>query len=325
MTTGAIEQLPHDAEPLPCHEQVICTLYEGDFQAGVATLINSLVHSGFKGLFRVGHRGKLPSWAASLPVRQDGLFQVGDAALSFETIKSNRHFGQYKPEFMRSLIDRGIARRHLWYFDPDITVRCAWNFYERWVRHGVCICQDINGGTMASNHPIRAEWIALATDGDWGEPLRRPERYFNSGFVGMAIEQKAFLDTWIRAIRLANSAGVTLDQFQKGNRSQTFYTVDQDALNITSMYAPVPFSIIGPEGMGWVNGGFTMYHSVGVQKPWRKSFLGALAKGNPPSNADKHFLQCADGPIRPYSAGRLAWLRWQALLATLIGRLYHRN
>jgi hypothetical protein len=325
MTTGAIEQLPHDVEPLPCHEQVICTLYEGDFQAGVATLINSLVHSGFKGLFRVGHRGKLPSWAASLPVREDGLFQVGDAALSFETIKSNRHFGQYKPEFMRSLIDRGIARRHLWYFDPDITVRCAWSFYERWVRHGVCICQDINGSMMASDHPIRAEWIALADGSNWGKPLGGHERYFNSGFVGLAVEHKSFLDTWMEAIRLANSAGVKPDQFQKGNRSQTFYTVDQDTMNIATMYAPVPFSTMGPEGMAWVTGGFTMFHSAGPHKPWRKKFLRSVIEGYPPSNADKHFLQCAAGPIALYTSWQLRRRVWLSQIAALIGRSYHRT
>jgi hypothetical protein len=309
----------------PSNDQVVCTLYEGDFHLGVATLINSIVQGGFKGLFWVGHRGVLPPWVEQLSRLENGLFRVGDATLGFETIKSSRHFGQYKPQFMRSIIDRGIARGYLWYSDPDITVRCPWSFVERWIRFGVCVCQDTHTTMMASNHPIRREWITLAHNAGWGEPIHRRERYFNSGYVGLAIEHSAFLDVWIDSVLLANSAGVQQDQFQKGARSQTFYTVDQDTLNIASMYAQVPFTTIGPEGMGWVPGGFTMYHSVGHLKPWRKKFLRAALHGNPPSNGDKHFLQCAAGPIHPYTPWQLKRRRWQAKLAALIGRFYRRN
>ena len=56
------------------------------------------------------------------------------------------------------------------------------------------------------------------------------------------------------------------------------------------MYADVPFSTIGPEGMGFIGGGFTMYHSVGPAKAWRKKFLRSTLEGLPPSNGDKHFL-----------------------------------
>jgi hypothetical protein len=259
------------------HDQVICTLYEGDFQLGVAALINSIVRGGFRGLFWIGNRGDLPPWTTQLTCREDGLFQIGDALLGFETIDSQRHFGQFKPEFMSSIVDRGIARMHLWYFDPDITVRCEWSFFERWVRHGVCICQDMTTSSMASNHPLRCEWVELASNAGWDVPFRQQERYYNSGFVGLDIEYRAYLDTWKAAVRLANASGVKHDQFQKGSRAQTFYTVDQDTMNIAAMYAPVPLTTLGPEGMGWVTGGFTMHHVLGRKSHGGKNSFSPLS------------------------------------------------
>ena len=307
------------------HDQVICTLYEGDFHLGVAVLINSIVRGGFRGLFWVGNRGDLPPWTAQLTRRDDGLFEVGGALLGFETIDDARHFGQSKPDFMSSIIDQGIARKHIWYFDPDITVRCGWEFFERWVRHGVCICQEITMGTMPSNHPLRCEWVELARGAGWGEPFRQQERYYNSGFVGMSIEHRAYLDTWIAAAGLATSAGVEQDLLLKGTRAETFYTVDQDTMNITTMYAQVPLAAIGPEGMGFIQGGFTMYHTVGLKKPWRKNFLRSALEGIPPSGGDKYFLQCADGPLHPYTPGQLKRMRHSARWAALVGRFFRRT
>jgi len=306
------------------HDQVICTLYEGDFHLGVAVLINSIVTGGFRGLFWVGNRGDLPPWTTQLTRREDGLFEIGDALLGFETIDSTSHFAQFKPEFMCSLIDKGIARKHIWYFDPDITVRCGWEFFERWVRFGVGLCQEITMGIMASNHPLRCEWVELVRAAGWGEPFLQQERYYNSGFVGMNIEHQAFLDTWKAAQHLANAAGVKQDHFQKGSREETFYTVDQDTMNIAAMYAQVPLTTLGPEGMGFITGGFTMHHTVGLTKPWRKKFLLSALDGRPPSGGDKYFLQCASGPLHPFTPGQLKRKRLSAQWATLIGRFFRR-
>src|SRR5579871_4710906 len=109
---------------LPGSEQVICSLFEGDYHFGLAALINSLVRNGFSGMFWIGYRGDLPPWISQLAQRDDGLFQVENALLGFERVTGTRHFGQYKPEFLSSVIDRGIARKHIWYMDPDITIRC---------------------------------------------------------------------------------------------------------------------------------------------------------------------------------------------------------
>jgi len=308
-----------------CHEQVVCSLFEGDFHLGLAALINSIVRGGFKGLFWIGCRGKLPAWTAPLKRRDNGLFEVGDALLGFETIEGSRHFGQFKPEFLARAIDQGIAKKSIWYFDPDITVRCSWSFFETWAQHGVGLCQEITMGTMPSRHPIRAEWMRMAREAGWGEPLRQQERYYNSGFVGLDVAHRAFLAQWMAAIRLANANGVAPGQFQKGSRQQTFFTVDQDTLNIATMYSDVPFSTIGPEGMGFIPGGFTMYHTVGRLKPWRRRFLRDALRGIAPWNGDRHFLESASGPLHPYSSGALRSLRARAAIASFIGRFYRRH
>ena len=179
-------------------------------------------------------------------------------------------------------------------------------------------------GTMPSNHPIRYEWMELARSEQWPEPVYQQERYYNGGFIGLRVEHRKFLDTWKAAMRLANSHGVDDSQIQHGTRANAFFSTDQDALNVAAMYAPVPLSTMGTEGMGWIAGGFTMYHTVGGKKPWRKKFLRAALSGDPPWNGDKHFLECADGPIRPFPARQLHRMRKAAQWASLIGRFYKR-
>jgi len=309
----------------PGYDQVICTLYEGHYHFGVATLINSIVRGGFRGLFWVGYRGELPPWIAQLTRRDDGLYVVGDALLGFEKIDSHCHFTQFKPEFMSSIIHRGITKEYIWYFDPDITVRCKWSFYERWVKFGVCLCQEVTLGVMASDHPIRCEWMEHAQVAGWAEPVRRQERYYNGGFIGMHVENREFLDTWIAANRLANSVGVDPANIKQGKPGDTFFSTDQDTLNMSTMYSKAPLTTLGPEGMGFVDGGFTMYHTVGAAKPWRRKFLRDVLQGRLPWNGDKHFLECADGPIHPYTHGELIKLRMAVNWATFIGRFYHRS
>ena len=307
-----------ELDPVPSipsgHEQVVCSLFEGHYHLGVATFINSTVRAGFRGLFWMGCRGQLPPWTSRLERREDGLFRVGDALLGFETIQGSRHLAQYKPEFLLSLIDRGISSKYVWYFDPDITVRCDWDFFERWARYGVCLCQEVTMGTMPSRHPYRCEWTDLARAAGWGEPVNQQERYFNSGFVGMDIAQRAFPQQWTEAILLANRSGVDPGDFRKRRRFRAFAFGDQDALNLATMYAAVPLTTMGPEAMGFIYGGFTMYHSVGNAKPWNRKFITDALRGIAPTPAEKHFLTCAAGPIEPFS--RAALRRSRACIAT---------
>ena len=45
---------------------VVCTLFEGNYEFGVASLINSLYVNGFKGSIFVGFKGDLPFWVNNL-------------------------------------------------------------------------------------------------------------------------------------------------------------------------------------------------------------------------------------------------------------------
>jgi hypothetical protein len=159
----------------------------------------------------------------------------------------------------------------------------------------------------------------------WSDPTAPQTSYFNGGFVGLNIAHAAFLERWKDAIALAEHHGMDVSAFMKGSREDTFYASDQDTLNLAAMYAEEPLSVIGPEGMGFVPGGFTLYHSVGSPKPWRKPYVRAALQGNPPSNGEKHFLACAEGPIHPYTSSRLKQLLRSAAIASLIGRFYRRG
>ncbi len=145
-------------------------------------------------------------------------------------------------------------------------------------------------GTMPANHPVRCEWMEIVRDHGWGEVAHQQERYYNGSFVGLDIQHRTFVETWKAAMRVATSAGVDENHLQHGTRADAFFSTDQDALNLAAMYSPTPQTTIGPEGMGWIPGGFTMYHSVGGKKPWRKKFLLSAFFGDAPWNGDKHFL-----------------------------------
>ena len=103
-----------------------------------------------------------------------------------------------------------------------------------------------------------------------------------------------------------------------------FYSIDQDSLNVAAMYSGFPLATMGPEAMGFVPSGFTMYHSVG-QKPWRGSLLLRALSGNPPSSAAKFFFTQVSSPIRAYSLLHLCAKRVACSIAALIGRFYRRS
>jgi hypothetical protein len=321
MQNDAITLGPH-----PRSDQVVCTLFEGHYHFGVGALFNSLVTGGFRGLLWAGYRGTLPPWTNQLTEVGEQLFQLPNGAqIKFEKLDIEVHFTNYKPDLMLDLIRRGVATKLLWYFDPDITVQCSWGFLLRWAKRGVSICSEITNGYMPEKHPVRCMWEDAARDAGWGPPVTAQTRYYNAGFIGLDIAYASFLKRWKFAIEIATQTGVDLKDFMLGTREDAYFCVDQDSLNLTTMYATEPISAIGPEGMGFIHGGFTMFHMVGSPKPWNKKYFLSALRGIPPGRGDKHFLASAKAPIRLYSPGKLRLMRLDASAGALIGRFYSRR
>jgi hypothetical protein len=307
-------------------EGIVCTLFEGDYHFGLAALINSLVQNGFQGCIAAGYRGALPPWTVQLKaLGNDGAYQVSAGVrMEFIRLDTPVHFTNFKPEFMRRLIGERPGCKYIWYFDPDIVIRCAWAFYAQWARHGVGLCEDVNG-SLPENHPLRHRWSELVSPAGLKNP-RPLSRYYNAGFLGLPVTCIGFLELWQKVTGIAESAGLDMGAFGSlGDRTHPFHMADQDTLNITAMYSEYPLTTLGADGMGFISGSEAMQHAVGSPKPWRKKMMVCAIRGVPPTDADKAFLACLSDPIRPYNALSLAKRRLICRVGALIGRFYHRR
>jgi hypothetical protein len=302
----------------------VCTLFEGDYHLGVAALANSLFRFGYRGDIHVGYRGALPRWmldfstsTPSRPPSPDGI------AFSFHQIDTPWHLANYKPQFIKSIFASNPTVQAVFYFDPDIVIKCPWSYYEEWVQTGMALVEEIATYKMSYNHPIRRKWMAVAAE---LEIRCHPamDQYFNSGFIGLLRSCERFLDDWEKIITVLPNYGIDLSSFMPLNRPHPFCGPDQDALNIVAMAAEPFLSTIGPEGMDLRPGGFTMSHAVGSPKPWRKKYLISALRGIKPSAADKAFWENAETPIPAFPAVVVRNRRAMIRLASLIGRFYHQ-
>jgi hypothetical protein len=306
-------------------EGVVCTLFEGDYHFGLAALINSLVRYGYRGEIVAGYRGALPPWTDQLKrCGENGRYEVAASVyIEFLHLDTPVHFTNLKPQFLRQLIAERSGCKYVWYFDPDIVVRASWAFFEEWVRHGIALCEDVNGA-MPVNHPIRLKWIELASP--FGLKNAQPlNTYYNGGFIAFPTSCAGFLDRWETAMRLAEAEGLDLRGFATGDRTNPFHKADQDALNIAVMYSEHPLTTLGAEGMDFIHGGGVMHHAIGSPKPWRKRMVLSALLGVPPTGSDKAFLANASHPIRCYAPTTLARRRLDCALGALIGRIYRRR
>lgn len=142
-----------------------CTLFEGTYHIGAGALFNSLFRHGFRQTFFAGYRGELPPWAAPVTT-QDGMtdFSVGDGCqIKFLSLDTHLHLTSYKPIFMRQVFEQFLkAEDALCYFDPDITVKCAWPFFTNWVHNGLALVEDGTFPYLPSDHPLRYQWLEIA-------------------------------------------------------------------------------------------------------------------------------------------------------------------
>jgi hypothetical protein len=322
--TGMQDKFKPGAEPDDA--TAICTLFEGDFHLGLAAFLNSLFRSGYTGTVWAGFRGSLPPWVNQLRESSgtSGAYAIGEQLqLVFVPLAVDMHLTNYKPRFMLDLL-AGPAHGcdYLWYFDPDICVRGPWEFFARWQRYGIALCQEIVDNNLPENAPLRHQWAEIASSLGLSDQ-RLLNHYYNGGMLGVAAAHADFLDLWERLIEHAGKSGCDLKAFMPGNREMPFHASDQDALNIAAMFTPHPLSTLGPQGMGFIPGDAKMYHTVG-QKPWRGSFFIRALSGVPPSSAMKYFLTQVSSPIRAYSSAHLAFKKFGCAFAALIGRFYRR-
>lgn len=311
----------------------VCTLFEGDYHFGVAALSNSLFRKGFRGSVYAGYRGKLPAWCSGATATT-GFEWQGSTTLAvaegfqihFLPIDTDYHFANYKPAYMLRLFEGPAAGAEgLFYFDPDIVIKCKWDFYEYWVGFGVAVVHEIIHNDMPATHPIRLGWEGLIKKSN-RQVVFNINSYINCGFCGLTKKNIEFLRVWSEFIELAFSDfGHQRSKFLAWPRSTLFYTPDQDAFNIAAMCSGCPVTEIGPDGMDFINGGWTMSHATSWPKPWNKHFLKNALSGRPPSQAEHQYWMNVLNPIAPYKNRRQVIYKFYCLkIASFIGRFYRR-
>jgi hypothetical protein len=311
----------------------ICTLYEGHYHHGVAALTNSLYKNGFRGSVYVGYRGELPPWAKAAKENpylnwKEGksLSVVDGLVLHFLPIITNFHLANYKPDFMLELWKKTAKQEEaMFYFDPDIVIKCQWDYFENWIDHGVAMVHEIIANDMPETHPLRKDWAKVISKSN-RKMNRVVSSYINSGFCGLLKKDIGFLHDWSDIIKVAAvNFGFDVKQFALSqNRGYMFFAQDQDAFNIAAMCSESPISEMGPEAMDFIHGGFTMSHATGSPKPWKKNFIISGIKGNPPSLADKAFWNNVGLPIKTFSGRTIKQRHLSIKVASFLGRFYRK-
>lgn len=312
----------------------ICTLFEGNYHHGVGALSNSLYRNGYRGVIYAGFRGKLPVWAKNAK-SFDVLYHSFESIKIFSPIegidiyfielKIESHFAHYKPDFMLELMS-GLGKdcNGIVYFDPDIVVKCKWNFFENWLENGIAIIQEITGNIMPVNHPTRFLWSkVIAAAGE--NVINKVSNYYNCGFCGILNKDKEFLLLWSKFIQIAiDKFGQNPFEFINNDRTSTFWSIDQDTFNMAVMSTKNRVSDMGPEAMDFLHGGFTLSHAVGNPKPWEKNFILHSVNGVAPSLADKGFWQYEGYPIGSFGIRRKKYTLITIKIASFIGRFYRK-
>ncbi len=304
--------------------EVICTLFEGDYHVGVGALINSLVRAGFNGEFFAFFRGNLPSWASGCSA--SGKLVVGSLTISFLSAPNDRHLSNFKARALLSLAEVHAPKAScFFYFDPDIVIKCNWTEFSYWASRGVALVEDVQNGKIGDTHPLRARWADHL--GRCGYEDRFRHLYCNSGFIGVPRSALSLLVAWDRVMEQAqNYFRLNKDTFmfhEKG-REFPFISFDQDCLNCALQSYEGGVSIAGPEAMDFAHGGYFMSHAIASPKPWRGRVLRGVLEGRTPSLAQYQFWLNVSSPIRLYSPFRVRAQRLKLAIASFICRFYKR-
>ncbi|WP_264565366.1 hypothetical protein [Flavobacterium sp. N3904] len=312
----------------------VCTLFEGNYHYGLAALSNSLYNNGFRGDIFVGYRGNLPPWANSAYENPNlewdnakTLKLEEDFKVHFLPLVTDWHLANLKPDFMLNLWATSAKdAESLFYFDPDIVIKCSWLFYEKWANFGVALVHEIISNDCPPNHPKRSIWKEVIDKMNM-KVEREVHSYINSGFCGVKKSNIDFLATWSKVIHsFVDSFGFSIKHFEFTNFQpwDIFFAGDQDAFNIAAMCSKAPLSEMGPEAMDFIHGGFTMSHAVGGPKPWNKSFILFALKGIPPSFPDKAYWKNVGLPIATCNKSTIKIKNLSIKIASVIGRFYRK-
>jgi hypothetical protein len=307
-------------------QSTVCTLYEGHYHYGVGALTNSLYKHGFRGDIWIGYRAPLPPWARPIEKSGNGAFYrpAKGLTLRFVPLDTRIFLSNYKPYFALQVLDQLAPDINaVFYFDPDIVVKCDWHFYEAWVRRGFACCEDNCYPHMPDTHPLRWAWLDFAAAHSFA-PHRKLDAYYNGGFFGVTRGRRAILEMWRQLLDLLEADGCTdlAQHFKQGaGRHEPFFVPDQDILNLTLMLTTESLSAIGPEGMDFLPAGFTMSHAAQTPKPWKKRYVwDALRRGMRISLADMEYWRYTDRPIQLYSARQSLFHQIDRMAARLLGR-----
>ena len=304
----------------------VCTLFEGTYHMGLGALVNSLYRNGFRATLFAGYRGSLPPWAAPVSTKDKiADFAVAEGCqIKFVSLETPLHLASYKPIFMRRVFEEFLQPEDiLCYFDPDITIKCRWSFFEQWVQNGLALVEDCTFPYMPSDHPLRYLWLEMAKSAGLIQK-RAPGRYYNSGFVGVPGRLRHVLPLWESLLESARAFGYDNTTFTGTDRTLPWQASDQDLLNVLVMTTDVALSTLGPEGMDFRPGGYVMSHAVNSPKPWARDYLKFALEGRPPSLSDKGFWENSEHPIRLFSASVVRKRNLALKAAIAVGRVWHR-
>jgi len=317
----------------------ICTLFEGHYHYGVATLSNSLYTQGYRGTIYVGYRGALPNWVLkgkkqSIGKWEEAIFisPIDGLQLIFLPLKTTYSLTNYKPDFMLDLWD-GPAKNSdaFFYFDPDIVINDSWSCFEQWVNCGIALCEDVNS-PLQEYHPRRQGWKSYFENYKIDLEFKN-QIYVNGGFVGVHKKNISFLNLWVNLQEVMGEAigGLENSIFSKQTYNSTilkmegfqiFDKSDQDALNATIEAYKGEISYFGKEGMGFVPGKATMFHALGKYKPWNVNFIFRSLDGRSPRAVDECYWQHSNHPILAHSKGEIRKKKIAIKICKLIGRFY---
>lgn len=298
----------------------ICTLYQKEYNYGVAALLNSLFKSGYAGEFYIGFNESLPSWTLQLEKVSPYVYSINNQIIvHFLVVEQNMHYGYYKPFFINHL-QTTYNLDKIYYFDPDICTIAKWDFFDNWVNSGISLCADNCYPYLASHHPWRDKWRLRFGFNKQVLINESLTFYVNSGFVGLSKADDAIIETWMSVTKAYSDAGGNVKEFEKA----PFRDIkgDQDLLNAAITISPsLRYSVIGREAMGFEDPAYIMAHAINGIKPWKRKFTQELIfKNMKPTTAEKLYIENCNSPIKVFSNVKKAIKRIDIKLASALNR-----